>query len=562
MKEGRWYALSLISLFFLALTLRLILPLEFNVWGPDTGENYYIANFFAVNGRMPVPYYGFGTTYTEFPTAYQLVASIANIAGISTAAAVALVTPFVTSLLVFPVAGITLRLTGKKAAGLLAGLFYATSVVIIGHTSILASDTLGEVVLLFFIYFYLSPRKDRITSAMAMTMGLSMVPTYHLGMVMVLLFLYSVLFYYSFFRREEGDHLLRAVAFILVLLTATYLYWMLEAPNFLSEFILRNPNLSIEEAISAPYLLAFMLFILGAFYHRSSRSVPPHPRLEIRKEYHIVVLLAGVIGVVFISIEGVASVPIYPSAYTLLNIPSVVCTLLGVAALMPLLKTERRGIPVVITIAALGTIVIVGVLTNIPYLVPERLVEYILLLIAVFSGIGMMMLIESTPKRMRMTGALVLGISLVAAGGLSTALVTATTTPSKIGATPAKDLSATQWLKWNTGAGATVASDHRLSSLLFGFSDRNATWELGSYPIFMATNISSMENALNNSVTPSGNKTVNYLFLDTYMIEDANFYPNQTAIPVPPEVVANLNADNFILVYSNGFAEVYAYSRG
>lgn len=561
MKEGRWYTLSLLSTFFIALTLRLILPLEFNVWGPDTGENYYIAKFFAVNGMMPSPYYGFGLTYTEFPTAYQLVASIARLAGVSTASTVELTTPFVTSLLVFPVAGIALTVTGRRAAGMLSALFYATSIVIVGHTSILASDPIGEVVLVFFIYFYLNSRRDRMMTAMAMISALAMIPTYHLGTVILLLFLYAVLFYCSFFKREDSEQLLKSLAFILTITTFTWVYWLVEAPVFLVHFILENPHLSLEEAISAPYLLAFVLFILGSLFRGRRWTPPTGGRLEIKNVYYIAILVAGVVGVSYITFAGAPSIPIFPSAYTLLNLPTVVCTLLGIAAFMPAVRGESRTHTLGLTLFALGLVVLVGVVTNIDYLVPERLVEYLLLFIATFAGIGLMLLIETVPKNMRVVATAVLAVALVASCGVSTAMVGATTTPSKIGATPAKDLSATQWLKWNTGGGSVVASDHRLSSLIFGFSDRNATWEIGGYPIFMAGNLSQMEGALNLSQTPSGNKTVDFLMLDTYMVNDANFYPNQTAIPIPPDVMENITGSgDFVLVYSNGFSQLYAYA--
>ena len=561
MKEGRWFTFSLLSTFFIALTLRLILPLEFNVWGPDTGENYYIAKFFAVNGMMPSPYYGFGLTYTEFPTAYQLVASIARLAGVSTASSVELTTSFVTSFLVFPVAGIALTVTGRKSAGILAALFYATSTVIVGHTSILASDPIGEVVLVFFIYFYLNSRRDRMMTAMAMISGLAMIPTYHLGTVILLLFLYTVLFYYSFFKKEDGEQLLKSLTFILIITTLTWIYWLTEAPVFLVHFILENPHLTLEEAISAPYLLAFMLFILGSLFRGRRWAPASGGRLEIKPVYPIAAIVAGVAGVSYLSLAGVSSIPIYPSAYTLLDLPTVVCTLLGIAAFLPAVRSEAKTYPLALTLLALGVIVLVGVVTNIDYLVPERMVEYLLLFIATFSGIGIMLLIEMAPKNIRVAVTVVLTVALVVTCGVSTAMVGVTTTPSKIGATPAKDLSATQWLKWNTGSGSVVASDHRLSSLVFGFSDRNATWEIGGYPIFMAKGLSQMEGALNLSQTPSGNKTVDFLMLDTYMVQGANFYPNQTAIPIPPAVLVNIsNSGDFVLVYSNGFSQLYAYA--
>lgn len=560
MKEGSWYTFALVSIFFIALSLRLILPLEFNVWGPDTGENYFITNFLATQGTMPSPYYGFGTTYTEFPVVYQLVASIAKLGGVSTAAAVELSMPFITSLVVFPIAGIALALTSKRSVALFSSLFYATSVVIIGHTSIISSDTLGEVVLIFFIYFYLNSKRDRLMTVLAMLSGLAMIPTYHLGTVLLLLFLFASLVYYSFFRREDSNELLKSLFFILTITTLTWVYWLFLAPVFLSNFILKNPQLTIEEAISAPYVLAFLIFIIGSFVRRRPAANEGRQHYKLRAEYFISALAVGVAAVVYLSIFGDTSVPLYPSAYTLLNLPSVVVTLLAFAVFVPTLRDERRVIPLGLAVIAVGLIIVIGLLTNIAFLVPQRLVEFLLLFIATFAGIGLAALLERSRKRTRIAVTMALALVLIFAGGLSTVFVGQSTTPSKIGATPAGDLSAAVWLKVSSSPGSMVASDHRLSSLIFGFSDRNATWEKGGYPIFTSGSLSSLEANLNLTSTPSGEKTVDYLLLDNYMVQHGNFYPNQTAIPVSSSVLSNLRTGDFVLVYSNGFAAVYGYA--
>ncbi len=563
MKEERWYILALFSIFFAALALRLILPLEFNVWGPDTGENYYITHYFAVSGAMPSPYYGFGRTYTEFPAVYVLVALIARLTGISTAAAVELSMPFITSLLVFPMAGIAVSLTGRKQVGLMASIFYATSVVVIGHTSIIASDTMGEVILVFFIYFYLASGRDRLTIALAMATALAMIPTYHLGTVILLLFLFSALFYYSLFRRSNSAELLKALAFILVITTLTWAYWMTMAPNFLSTFVLKNTGLGIEEAVSAPYILTFLIFIAGSFVQRRGRASggSGQGRDGMPLAYPVAAFAASAAAVGYIAYFGYPSVPLYPGPVILFNIPTVAVTLLAFTAVIPSMRDGRKFHSIGITLFLLASLIGLGVVTNIPYLVPERLVEYLLLFAATFAGIAMLSFLDLLPRSRRTAAALALCLVLILAAGLSTALVGATTTPSKIGGTPAADLSAAQWLHISTPGASTVASDHRLSSIVFGFAQRNATWEMGSYPIYTAANASSMENQLNLTFTPSGYKTVNYLLMDTYMIQAGNFYPNQTAIPVSPAVLAAVRGGNFVNVYSNGFATVYAYTR-
>ncbi len=558
MKEDNWYVYSLISLFFVALMLRLIMPLQFSVWGPDTGENYYIVHYFAANGNMPQPYYGYGRTYTEFPGVYELLGALSAISGVSAATITELAMPFITSVLVFPVASIARRLSGNRQIALASSLFYSASVIIVGHTSIISSDTMGEVLLIFFLYFYTTMHESVFGYAGMLLCMTAMVPTYHLGMVFTLGFLYIALLCYSFFRRSSIREVKLLAITLAAGITVTLTYWFALAPKFLSMFILGK--IDAPAVVIAPYLLIAAILVAGRYSPWQGLVVRGRTGARSAKFYVLTAVLISLTGASIVAIYGLPSIPVEPGADVLLFVPTLALSLIGGALYVrfSLMRFENAIFGAFATLIAL--IIIAGMITGAAYLVPLRVIEYLSLILAFFAGFGLVtaMSLFFRPAR-RTTVSVTIAFILILAGMSATFFNTSLSVPSKIGATPPADLDAANWIRWNTQTNATFAGDHRVSSIVFGYGDRNATWEFGGATIFGSNTIGQLLNNLNSSQTPSGLKHVDYVMVDGEMIAAANFYPNQPDYPLNPVMLSMLKTDNFLELYTNGYATVYAY---
>jgi hypothetical protein len=559
MKEGRWYFYSILSLYFASLMIRLIMPLSFNVWGPDTGENYYIVNYFAAYGRMPSPYTGFGQTYTEFPGVYELLGTLSAVSGVSPSAISELSMPFISSLLVFPFAALGRTLTGSRGGAVMASLFYAASVVTAGHTSILSSDTFGEILLVFFLYFYITSPGSTFRFAASLLMALAMLPSYHLGAVFIILFLLLSLFYYSFIRRSARSELKKSLFSFMLISTAGLAYWLAMAPQFVSLFVEKIMPLPI--AVVTPAAAALIIWFAGKYSPIQGRQLH-FPVNYARMKLETAVAVTGtMIAVVAVSVLGFPSIPVYPDPLIILFAPSLALPLLGGFLFFQFSTRRTESALIGLMLISILVIIVFGMATGISYLVPLRLIEYLYLILSFIVGFTAITAVEVLlkPER-RVWGAVTVGMMLV----LSTVLVTAASpqlsSPSKIGATPFQDLDASNWALWNTQKNSTFASDHRLSSIIFGYGNREATWEFGGYPIFHSADIGQLLENLNSSRTPQGPAKIGYIILDKEMLASANFYPNQPDNPIPPYFETMLRSQYFVEVYTNGFATIYEYT--
>ncbi len=558
MKEDNWYLYSLASLFFVALMIRLIMPLQFSVWGPDTGENYYIVHYFASNGQMPHPYYGYGQTYTEFPGVYELLGALSALSGISAATVTELGTPFISSALVFPVASIARKLSGSRQMALASSLFYSASIITAGHTSITSSDTMGEVVLIFFLYFYTTSHESLFGYAAMLTCMAAMVPTYHLGMVFTLGFLYVALFCYSLFRRRATRELMQLAFALVAGISITLAYWLSFAPEFLSLFILGRLNTVV--IITAPYLLLIAILIAGRYSPWQGIVWKGRSGKRSAKFYVLAAVVVSLLGVSAVSVYGLPSIPVYPGPAVALFAPTLAFSLIGTVFYVRFSLKKFENAIFGMFVALISVIIVTGLFAGIAYLVPLRIVEYLSLILAFFAGFGMVTatgLFFSHDRRI--AASVAIAAIVVMAGVSATFLNTSLSAPSKIGATPAGDLDAANWIRLNTPGNATFASDHRVSSIIFGYGDRNATWEFGGAPVFHSLTIGALLRSLNSSLTPAGQRHVDYLMTDSEMISAANFYPNHPDYPISPRMLSLLETHYFIEVYTNGYATVYAY---
>ncbi|MBX8631202.1 MAG: hypothetical protein J9259_01575 [Thermoplasmata archaeon YP2-bin.285] len=559
MREDRWYLYSVISLYFVSLMLRLIMPLSYSVWGPDTGENYYIVNYFSSFGRMPSPYLGFGSTYTEFPAVYELLGVFSSFSGISSATVTELGMPFISSLLVFPFSSIGRRLSGRKAGGILTALFYSASVVTVGHTSIIASDTLGEMVLIFFLNFYLDSGRSRTAFVFSTLLAVSMIPTYHLGTVFVILTMFISLVYYSFFRRADSACLSRTVISLVSVTTLAIFYWSLAAPEFMKLFIQKIAPLPLS--LLLPYAAILLIYFAGRYLHISRSSFSYSVSRRLLSGYIFAIFIITAAAIVYVSAFGFPSIPIYPDPASAFFAPSLILPLVGVLFFIQFSTARYENFLVGVLLLSVVAIIAVGFFTGISYLVPFRVVEYLYLLLAFLVGFGVVGTLELYFKpEARIWVSVIVAFALIFSTMAVTFQSAAISSPSKIGATPYEDLQAANWIAWNTPRNSTFASDHRLSSIVFGYGGREATWEFGGYPIFHSTGLHDLLANLNLSETPAGSARIGYIIVDREMVNSANFYPNQPDLPIPTSVLSMLKTYYFVEVYTNGFATVYEYA--
>jgi hypothetical protein len=102
----------------------------------------------------------------------------------------------------------------------------------------------------------------------------------------------------------------------------------------------------------------------------------------------------------------------------------------------------------------------------------------------------------------------------------------------------------------------TVASDHRLSSAIFGFDGNRATW--GSTPaLFTGSNWTQAEAELRSSPAPHTDHPISYVVVDSVMYSGVALNPAGAAPPLSSAAIEWFSALPFVPVYENGQNVIY-----
>jgi hypothetical protein len=120
-----------------------------------------------------------------------------------------------------------------------------------------------------------------------------------------------------------------------------------------------------------------------------------------------------------------------------------------------------------------------------------------------------------------------------------------------------KDLEAVLWIRDNVPANSIVASDHRLSSTIFGFAKLMCTWD-SAYTILHAESYDDALPQLKSCDTPAGKKRVDYVVIDRTMLEEGvALLQWESAEPMREKAFEKFFEGPFELVYENEEAWVF-----
>jgi len=106
-----------------------------------------------------------------------------------------------------------------------------------------------------------------------------------------------------------------------------------------------------------------------------------------------------------------------------------------------------------------------------------------------------------------------------------------------------------------------VATDHRVSSILFGFGKINATWDTAKDALHSPSFEGAKEEMLLVE-SPSGPKRVDYLILDKDVKEGAMLYPWDEARPLSKEAIKKFEDSPYQKFYDSGYAQIYWVNWG
>ena len=579
----------LVGLACLLVFLALEPYLGYAVFGSDTGEYYRLTDLLVTTGGLPhgAAYSGWGSAYPDFPGIYLLAGGAAGALHLDVFSALTIVVPVVAVLSVFPLFLLFRRIYPHDPVALFgAGI---ASVVMprmfsIAHPAPLA---LGDFLVVAALWMLVESRQDRRWYVpLALTAG-ALIPTHHLSSYFFAVSAFGGIVLLELWRPGLWSRRfpLREFLFLGAFVTATFLFWFYGTFAFVAKVLLPGFGKSSLVGFAAFEGIALGVLLAGAWLvrwrrgHAAGRRAGvrlPTDRSLVRDAVAILVVVFALASVlVFVSLPGT----------TLRTTPVALLWFAPVLGLGVLCAGSRRQLsparlgPFSLTwVGALGISAATMLLISIALpgygtatgfasaLSPSRHVEYILipvgLLVAVLAG----RLIAAAADRVGRRAILAGGVAAIVLLAANAAIVYPP--PADFGgfqeALTHGDAAVWMWIGITDPPGAaaranlTVATDHRLSSMIFGFDGNSATW-VTTPGLFTGSDPATATAELRSSGVPdpAHARPIDLVVVDSVMYTGVALNPSDLALPLSGAAIAWFGEVPFLPLYENGAEVVY-----
>ena len=554
----KWVQLALLAVFLCAAAIRIYPLFQYELWGSDTGEYYYITDQLASDGYVSTDYDGWGFAYPNFPGMYYIAGAAHLVLGIDLLLALIFVIPIVSALSVLITFFLGKMMFRNDGAALLASAIVAIAFPHVFATSHPMPGSFGDVLLLFSLLLLLASIKNRKFLIPLTLTGLALTVSHHLSAYFLFIMVLGAVFVTEILRKEEKGEAKWYWLFLVFFLTIQVLFWTVGAPDFTERVISSAFNVPLVALFGAGYLAIGMAYIIVKIRKKLKWSyVPRFPgfRMQAIKGWALVVALSVVL--IYVTNVSVLGTDIdLPPETPFLFAPFILLT--SLAAMGPdYVKFFRHGPALVGWMIAVLVSAFLGIMTTSHVLLPYRHVQYMVPPMALLGGFGFVMFATSGIEKKfskRMFGVITVVIVL--------ALAAAMAYPPKevLGGfqegTSHEDMQAVYWARESLPEDITVASDHRMSSMIFGFGRLNATWDSAQKTLH-APSYAECRDEIEGLDTPSGEKPIDYILLDNDIKEGAALLQWENARPMSQEAQDKFERAPFIKLYEAGGVEIY-----
>ena len=551
-------ASSLLAVIVLGLTLRLSPLTRFVYFGSDVGEYYRISRGLLATGQVALPYPGWGATYPYFPGMFFLVAGT-SLGGLELSGSLDLVVPALAALIPAIVFLLAARLVHEDRAALLAAALVAVAMPHAFQTAHAIPATVGEFLAVAALLLWLRLPRDPRTWGLLVPLTLALIVTHHLSAYILLVMLLIGLVLRSLMRSDAEPGVRAQIAYVGFLAVGSLAFWLGYAKTFRTSILM---DVDVE-----PWWLPLAAFpilvgvLAGAVLIRrrlSWRYRPPYPTLR-----HALGGYAVALGAIYAILGSAVVFRILGTAIRLS--PDVLWYFFPFFAFLALCGAGRKHLDFargglesggwflgLVLSAAFGAVVAPRVI------IPYRHVEYMVVALALPVGSGFARLLDlGDLGRRRLAAAGVAGL-LVVGTALSAFPPTGLLVNYEEGARPAA-LDVSYWVGAN--ADGLVATDHRASTLVFGFGGADATWDTAPLSI-EAPDFATARAEMCRVGAPSGDRRVDYVLIDADLARGVQLSPFTPAAPLSGPARAKFSDPPYQKVYDSGYAQVYFVNWG
>lgn len=579
--------LWLVGLVLLLVFLALEPYLSFSVFGSDTGEYFRLTADLVSSGTLPygAHYGGWGSAYPDFPGIFVLAGGSAQALHLDALSALTIVVPVVAVLSVLPLFLLFRRLYPHDTVALFGAALASVAMPRLFSVAHPAPLALGEFLGIAALWMFVESRRDaRWYVPLALTAG-ALIPTHHLSSYFFAAGALGGLLFLELWRPGLWSRRFptREFLFLAAFVTATFAFWFYGTHTFVAKVLLPGFGSASYVGFAAFEAGALGAIALCALLVRLRRRRVsgrrwvrlPTDRSVLRDAAAIAIGIFGCVSLLLL-------VPIPGTTQT--TTPTAILWFAPVLALGILCAGSRRVLttarlgPFALTwlgtlaLSAGGTLLLAELGSVDPRyatatafaatLSPSRHAEYLLIPVGLLVAVGLGRLIaragDRAGRRAIVAGA-VAAIVLVAANGA-------------IVYPPASDLGGFQeglthgdaalwmWIGIAEPPNATVASDHRLSSMIFGVDGNPATWV--TTPVLFTGTATEAAQATAELVAsgvpnPALPRPIDLVVVDSVMYSGVALSPSNLAVPLSSAAIAWFGTVPFLPIYENGPEVVY-----
>ena len=578
--------LLLAGLSLLLVFLALEPYLSYAVFGSDSGEYYRLTATLLSTGTLPhgAAYGGWGTAYPDFPGIYLLAGASAGALGIGAFDALTVVVPVVAVLSVFPLFLLFRRLYPHDTVALLAAAIASIAMPRLFSIAHPAPLALGDFLCVASLWMLVESRRDvRWLVPLSLTGG-ALIVTHHLSSYFFVVSALGGLFFLEMWRPGLWSRRFptRELAWLGGFVTATFVFWFYGTTSFVTKVILEG--LPYPSYVGFVGFEAIALGVIGAaallIRWRRARYRPRPARVRLPTDRSLVRDLTAIAVVVFVLVGVIVFVPIPGTTQT--TTPATILWFAPLLALGVFAAGSRRTPsvarlgPFALTwlgglglsaglMLALSAIAGTGgqyetLASFASTLSPERTVEYLFLPLGLLFAIGLARLVTRAGDVGGRRAFVAAATGVVVLLAVNAAIVyppQAQFGGFEEGLTRG-DAALWMWVGIAAPTTWVVASDHRLSSMVFGFDGNPATW-VTTPALFTGTNASQAYAELRSvgAPNPADPHPVDLVAIDAVMYTGVALNPSDAAPPLTAQAIAWFGTMPFVPLYESGLYVVY-----
>ena len=586
-----WIISILISIFIIAVVLRLLKLYDFVVWGSDFGEHYYLLNQLINTGQIKLSYSGWGLAYPYFPGMHIFSSSFVMLSNSSNFTALVYVTPITAGLSVFLIFCIAHRVFRDPRIGLVAAGFIAVVMPHVFYTSHPVPGSFGSLLLLGCIFLLLKSYENPKFLILLGLTTCALVITHHMSTYFLIIILILIILVRELLQHPKDEHRTWIdFGYLIFIITITLIYWLVYAVPFRDRILANGIPLPIWTILPLAYFALAILYLIIHIRRRFSWHLKIHVTtvkgLLLRMtiflifgSFFLVVMLFTRVPGTDMKLDSQASIEFIP-----------IIVFLSFMAVSPILgRYYKDGLSILAWLGAISLSVLISTITQSQELLTYRHIPYAFESLSILIGFGIVKIydllvhktdstilfsednkelvefplrkkltnsktIDFVPLRLRITAAVLIIILL---------FICATLAYPPLGAlsgfeegTTENELALCFWADEHLEDDATVASDHRMSSMVFGFAQLNSSWEYAPNTLH-GESLDDFQDEVTKVSVPAGHKRLDYILLSDAIKSGVTLKQWDTAEPMSEDAIQKFKTDPFIKIFDNGEAQLY-----